>query len=351
MRIVLSGLGVTASLVMLLASALMNYLFLSSLGKTLLEAQVLGAVSASADCLKALLPFFIAWGWRSGRYSIVVPGIAVWILFSGFSLLSALGFSASNRGAIIESRDTLAAQYQRLQSDLKTVQSNLSRLPQSRASAVLQQEMSRHQQNVRWTNTKRCMNATLTESRGYCQKYFSLRSELAAAKEYAKLQSQSQALKNKINKLRLAGAEADADPQVSLLSRIFGQSAESIRLTLTVIVALLVELGSSLGLYLSASHSPARKIQQTVDTHQKTEKEARGDIEDFCLACLKADENSAISLHQAFASYQTWCAANNFEALELKEFSRKFHYVIVKEVGIPFSSGKYLGISLMTEKT
>lgn len=348
MRIILSGLGVMASLVMLLASCLMNYLFLSSLGKSPLEAQVLGAVSASADSLKALLPFFIAWGWRSGRYSIVVPGIAIWILFSGFSLLSALGFSASNRGAILESRNTLTAEYQRLQSDLQTAQARISRLPQARAFAIVEQEINRHKQHVRWTTTKNCIDATIPESREYCQQYFSLHSELAAAKEYSKLQKQSQTLKEKIARLRSNGAETDSDPQVSLLSRIFGQSSESVRLTLTIVVALLVELGSSLGLYLSASHSPVRKQQITDATEKQDDSReaAIGEIEDFCLACLKAEEHSAVSLHQAFACYQTWCSSNHYEALELDMFSKKFHHVLAKEVGIPFSAGKYQGITL-----
>ncbi|MGH1353408.1 MAG: primase-like DNA-binding domain-containing protein [Methyloligellaceae bacterium] len=348
MRIVLSGLGVTASLVMLLASCLMNYLFLSSLGKSPLEAHVLGAVSASADSLKALLPFFIAWGWRSGRYSIVVPGIAVWVLFSGFSLLSALGFSASNRGAILESRNTLTAQYERLQSDLKAAQARISRLPQARAFTIVEQEINRYKQHVRWTTTKKCVDATIPESREYCRKYFSLRSELAAAKEYAKLQKQNQTLKDKISRLRSNGAETDSDPQVSLLSRIFGQSSENIRLTLTIIVALLVELGSSLGLYLSASHSPVRKRQKTNSTEKQDDSGdiITGEIEDFCLACLKADECSSISLHQAYASYQAWCNSNDYEVLELDMFSKKFHHVLAKEVGIPFSAGKYQGITL-----
>ncbi len=59
MRMILSSLGLMVSLVILLASVFMNYLFLSSMGKTPFEDYVFGAVSAAADILKALLPFLL----------------------------------------------------------------------------------------------------------------------------------------------------------------------------------------------------------------------------------------------------------------------------------------------------
>ena len=61
MRIAISIIGVLASLVLLAASAFMNYLFMASLGQGELESRVLGAASVGADVLKSVLPFFMAW--------------------------------------------------------------------------------------------------------------------------------------------------------------------------------------------------------------------------------------------------------------------------------------------------
>ena len=59
MRHALGVLGVLAAGVLLLVSAAMNWRFGLSLGKTELDGQIYGAASAAADCLKALIPFFL----------------------------------------------------------------------------------------------------------------------------------------------------------------------------------------------------------------------------------------------------------------------------------------------------
>ena len=46
--------------VLLAVSAAMNWRFGLNLGRTEIDGQIYGAASAAADCLKALLPFFLA---------------------------------------------------------------------------------------------------------------------------------------------------------------------------------------------------------------------------------------------------------------------------------------------------
>lgn len=115
MQALISMAGSAAALVLCAVSAAMNYLFLSSLGKTPLEGQVLGAASASADVLKALLPFFIAWSWQARRLIAAVSGSLAFAFFAGFSLLSAIGFAADNRGALVQERADLSSAYARVQ--------------------------------------------------------------------------------------------------------------------------------------------------------------------------------------------------------------------------------------------
>ena len=58
LRHALGVLGVMAAGVLLAVSAAMNWQFGFSLGRTEFDGQLLGAASAAADCLKALIPFF-----------------------------------------------------------------------------------------------------------------------------------------------------------------------------------------------------------------------------------------------------------------------------------------------------
>ncbi|MEQ1717241.1 MAG: hypothetical protein ABL907_14875 [Hyphomicrobium sp.] len=154
MRQILSILGVCAALVMCAVSMAMNYLFLASLGKTPLEGQVLGAASAAADVLKALLPFFIAWSWAAGRVVAAASGTLAFVFFAGFSLLSAIGFAADNRGTLVEGREGISQAYNRIQRSLAEAEARRSALPNHRPAAVVTEEIGAHRQNRRWNATK-----------------------------------------------------------------------------------------------------------------------------------------------------------------------------------------------------
>ena len=116
MRIAATILGATAGFVFIAASAAMNWMFMIAQGKTVLEGQVLGLVSIAIDVVKALMPFFIGAAWAHRQWLRTLLGASVFGLFFSFSLLSALGFVATNRGAVANSR---AAQSSQLESARK----------------------------------------------------------------------------------------------------------------------------------------------------------------------------------------------------------------------------------------
>lgn len=347
MRTVLSILGISAALVMCAVSASMNFMFLSSLGKTPLEGHVLGAASAAADLLKALLPFFIAWSWSARRFVPAIGGTIVFVFFAGFSLLSAIGFAADNRGVLVETRESLTATYQRVQVGLRDAEGARAALPAHRPSPVLSENIEGHKQDRRWNLTAGCQNATGAESRAYCERYFGFRAELAAALEAARLAGVINNLQSEAAKLRDAGAGHDHDPQVSLLSRIFGQEQDKIRLTLTVVVALLVELGSSLGLFLATGHSVSAKMEEAA-TKPAPPVEVRtiGSVEDFCLEALVPDERGVVSTEELFAAYQVWCKEQNFGALDAPAFETSFDTLSLA-VGLQRSGGQYRNVGLV----
>lgn len=325
MRTTLSLLGASAALVMCAVSGAMNYLFLSSLGKTPLEGQVLGAASAAADLLKAMLPFFIAWSWSARRFVVSVSGTIVFTFFAGFSFLSALGFAADNRGVLVETRDSLTATYQRMQGALRDAERKRAALPTYRPSSVVAEDLEGHKQDRRWSASTGCQNATLAESRAYCGQYFSLRAELAAAREEDRLVQIIAGLQLKAAELRDEGAGHDRDPQVSLLSRIFGQGEDKMRLFLIVVVALLVELGSSFGLFLATGHRVKAKMEEAA-TNSTLAVEVRtiGSVEDFCLEALVPLEHGTLSTEELFTAYRAWCDGRKVDALAFPAFATIF---------------------------
>lgn len=347
MRTILSAIGISAALVMAAVSAAMNYAFLASLGKSQLESQILGAASAAADLLKCLLPFFIAWAWRERRFVAALSGMGVFALFAGFSLLSAIGFAASNRNAVVESRAAIDGTYARVQQEHERQAAALSALPTGRPATVIAEELRAAEQNRLWTRTKNCSEATEPASRAFCDAFYRLRAEQAAAEEAARLESAIAALGNELARLKAEGAGQARDAQVSTLSGLLRLPEDQLRLALIVAVALVVELGSSLGLYLAAGPSKGPTVVASPETqcHEPDEAGPLGDIEAFVLAVLRSEQGGQVSMSELFSAYEQWCFRNQLEAIEECEFVDRFRR-LAKAVQLPQHGEDYLGIGL-----
>ncbi len=340
MQPLLSILGICAALILCAVSAAMNYLFLSSLGKSPLEGQVLGAASASADVLKALLPFFIAWSWQARRLIAAASGSLAFTFFAGFSLLSAIGFAADNRGALVQERDDLSSAYTRVHDMREYADARRKALPAHRAGDILTQEIERHRQNRRWASTRSCTDATVSESRDYCAAYFKLRAELAAAQEVERLAGEINALDAELNQLRRDGGGQDSDPQVSLLSRILGQEKDAVRLALIIAVALLVEIGASLGLFLASGHGGDRKYAPAPQAELPS-----GSIEDFCLEALVPSPHDTLAPPDLQRGYKQWCDRRGRTPQRGKAFMSGFRE-LAETLGIPRTRSGWRGIAL-----
>jgi hypothetical protein len=344
-RTIASTLGISAALVMCCVSGAMNYLFLSSLGKTPLEGQVLGAASAAADVLKALLPFFVAWSWQSRRFVAALAGTLAFAFFAAFSLMSGIGFAAGNRTALVEAGDTRSQSYAGAKAEIARLETARISLPVHRPASVVQEALEGQKQNVRWRTTKECTDATEPVSREFCSAYFALRAELAAAEEADRLSGQITALQNKGEDLRAQGAGQDSDPQVSLLSRILGQAPEPVRLALTIAVALLVEIGASLGLFLANGHGVLKRGPPADSGVEQTEPQDVGSVEDFCLEALLPRKTGAVGEEELLQAYRHWCEGQAVLPLGEAEFASTFQS-LAQAIGLSCVAGRYRGITL-----
>jgi len=225
----------------------MNIAFLSALGRSDTESVILGAASGAADILKAVLPLFILWAWRAGRSRFVLPATAVWVVFAGFSLLSAFGFTAGNRIEAAAQQTALNDRLDRVQSEAAAARARIAALPASRPVAVIDAEIARLRQNVRWQSTRACTDATVPASRTYCAQYFARVGERASARAADELKAQLDQFARREEDLISQGAGRIADPQSSLLAGIFQVPENRVRLILITVLALVIELGSGLG--------------------------------------------------------------------------------------------------------
>lgn len=96
-RTILAATGAVVALGFLGASAVANYLFGASLGRSAWEAKLYGGVGVLAVAMNALAPFYLSWSVAASRRTTVAAIALMWALCLLYSLTSALGFAAQNR--------------------------------------------------------------------------------------------------------------------------------------------------------------------------------------------------------------------------------------------------------------
>lgn len=379
MRFILSTLAVLAALVLIAVSGTMNFLFMQGMGKDETEGLVLGGASVAIDIFKAILPILIWWSYRESRFGFMTTAIVMFAVFTAFSLTSAIGFSATNRGHISGIREGANAQLAAVTADIKTEAARLRALPQRRPAAILEQQINRVRTDRLWSRTKQCTDATRSQSRAFCDQYFALKTELETAIIAERSEQRLKELKLSEARLKRSGAGADTDPQVTVLARLSGNNEGSVRTALIIFIAALLELGSGLGLWMATGHSeifrrhaPARQLKaqhhEPVMTAEAihaaaieavplqslppnlpiaSDADARqkqiADIEDYILERIRPAENGRLTMADLFADYQSWITA--FSKPEAgHDLFKTVVEKIMAEVGVQADGATFRGI-------
>ncbi len=368
MRHVFGILGCIAALILLGVSAAMNWQFGHSLGKTPFDAHVFGAASVAADCMKALMPFFIFGAIRNRNWSQALGGTALWAVCIVYALTSALGFAALNRSDTTGTRSLQAANYEDLRGQLAQIGQQQSWLDKHRAAGMVEADIEGAKQNVRWTSSEGCTNATVTLSREFCESYHKLQAELAAAKKDEALQKRADDARVRLDTMDGRAAVRNVDPQANIISTLLGIDMSRVEVGLTILLTLLVELGSSLGLYVSTSiwrmhdqmkrpqPEPVRVVeiiqppipmQMQMPQHQQPVQLAlpKSDIEIYFDERIRQDDGASVTALTLYDNYCEWCEAGKRQPVGLPIFSRQLTDLGVQKAKI---AGKirYVGIRM-----
>jgi hypothetical protein len=376
LRHALGVLGVLAAGVLLAVSAAMNWRFGYSLGKTEVDGLILGAASAAADCFKALVPFFFFAAVRNRMWSQAAASAVVWIVVTGYSLTSALGHAALNRADTTGKRATEAQSYSDLRANLDSAKSQLSWIPQHRPAAAVQAEIEGLKNRREWTWSSGCTDVKTKTTRDFCQPFHALTAELASAQQAAALEARISSIQSKMAPVPGQSAQmSDSDPQVKVLGDLTGLSREAIVMGLTVLVALLLEVGSGFGMYVAfstwrlydqrAPQAPSMVSLQTPVTHvpspapqlSRTRPGANDnkstpklvapetDVERFYKERIEAQDGASLTATALYEDYCAWCEDQEKEPLALPTFGREFGELGVQKAKIA-GRVRYIGIAL-----
>ncbi len=360
MRHVLGIAGVTAAAVLLLVSAAMNWRFGYTLGKSEFESQLYGGASAAADCFKALLPFFIFAALRNRSYSQALGGALLFTVCFSYSLTSSLGFAALNRADITGLRVLKVESHADLRADLERSREALKVLPPHRPAGTVNGEIDAFKQNGRWLSSAGCADATAVKSMSYCEGFFKLKAELAIAEQADKLEAKVSQLSTRVGALDSEAAAKATDPQSQMLASLTGRSTEEIQLGLTLLIALLVELGASLGFYTAFSYwrifdvkglpapepvrvaapvpafAPGPMLPALVSSSDPDLRAAqpKTDVELYFDERVGRENGSSVTALALYDDYCQWCEAKGKQPLGLPIFTRRFSELGVQKAKV-----------------
>jgi hypothetical protein len=204
-RTIIESAGAVVALGFLAASAVANYLFGASLGRTPWEAELYGTVGVLAVAVNALAPFFMSWSLAASRKIAAASIALMWLLCITYSTTSALGFAAQNREGIAVSRRVTHEAYEDTRRELLNLET---------------------------------------------------RSKEAKPKERIRLEAKIDDARKRLVALRSdTPAPVDAQSQfLSALSRGYVEPRD-VRVTLVALFAVMVEVCATLGLFAALSHS------------------------------------------------------------------------------------------------
>lgn len=338
MRHFIAGLGVILALTLLAVSAAMNFRFGESLGRNELDALIYGVASASADGFKALTPFFGFWALRHRQWLAAGSALAIYGVCTTFSVTSALGFAALNRAEVRTERVETGDAYGRVKRSIERVEAKLKAVPGHRPAAVLEKELERERQYGRWAATKGCLpeETTASASKRFCDDYRALESELASAGEARRLEGQLAGLKEELAGLAPVSS-ASGDPQVDILRELSGWDRGAVETALIVLVGILVEVGSGLGLYVATTPWRAPDGVKTVTDLRPGR---IGYVQGFAMACIYPQLGARITADDLFDAYWDWCEREGLIAMkpalflmDMREFANEYDIELSEDGG------------------
>lgn len=398
MKHVLGVLGVLAAGVLLAVSAAMNWRFGLQLGKTELDGQIYGAASAAADCFKALVPFFFFAAWKNKVWSQAAASAVIWVVVTAYSMTSALGHAALNRLDTTGQRAVQAQSYKDLRADLKHAQDELGWIPQHRPAQTVQADLENTKTQRAWSWTNGCTDVKGKDGRAFCQQFHALTAELAAAQQSTVIAAKITDLQSKIATANSAVVMAEADPQAAVLSKLTGLNQETVQTTMTIFIALLLEIGSGFGMFVAfsqwrlydkaapaapkmaslASSAPVAALPTSsvvatpvVAQQPKSRSGANDnatskvvaavaapaaaprlvapetDVERFYKERIETQDGSSLTATSLYEDYCAWCEEREKEPLALPTFGREFGELGVQKARIA-GRVRYIGIALKT---
>ena len=312
------------------------------------ERLLYGFALALADGLKVFAPFAMAWAW--GRKAWVSWGAAagIFVLVTISSLQAEIEFASKLRSSSTAERQAAVDQRQSVQKEIDELTIGLEKLGPQRSPGEIEREIevvfARPLPKVSARSTVRSVSQGCEQRRpstqDACAEITRLRQELERSKDW---ESRTEKLTNaraKLQGLGSTGAEA-ADPPLETISGLVGWftdfwGKEDVKLALLLLVALVLEIGSGLGLFVVTTpwRLGSGLREGEVIPGVISDAERIGTIEEYAQARVIMSVEHQVTCSHVFLDYRRWCEAHRLAPLREGEFLVLFDE-FVRGVGVP----------------
>jgi len=333
-------LGTAGSLGLMAVTALLNFRFGFKLGGSdEVERQLFAWGLACADVVKALMPFSFTLAVRKKDWLGAVASAAIFAIASVSSFYAGVGLGAEHRFAnegtntgIIDRRKDLSAEKERLEARLK----QLGPVP---SSAVAEKDLEAAFAKPVGSGEKTLANYTdrcrkgMVKAREACARVAELGVRLELAKEAERIVGRLGEIQEGVK--NLDSGVRSADPQLDVLERVaiwarVNVARDDIRTGLLLLLGLLFELGSGLGLY--AVTAPWRHGDQGPERKRMTTVPGDGVV--YADERLVPVRGARLTANEVYADYEDWCLKHNYVPVREGIFTEQL-IVLAKEIGVP----------------
>lgn len=349
--------GILASLTFIAGSALLNYRMGYGSAGNDTDGRIYGSLAAAGDGLKALSPFVAAWGWRHRDWLATSAATIVFMVFTLYSFTSALGFSSQHRA---HKEGSAAAEIERHQDTRDTIRRDRLRLdalgPQ-RSNAEVKQAIATllgaPAGSGRWTVDQLSEGCTKNKAltRDICMKVATLKEEATRAEEAERLTVELRRFTNTTGTPLIDSADPQTDA-LTFLGRVLHllprsdkvakEEGQQVGYGLAVLMAVFIELGSGLGLYIATTPwRSSRRRQDATEAPPPPLPAMTGGppLEAFTAERLQRKPGRELHLATAFEAYKEWCEDRNRPMVGRTRFDRGL-LKLARELGLEVDSGR-----------
>jgi hypothetical protein len=248
MAIFLGLLCAIASLLLTAVVALMNYRFMTRLGGSELDGQVLGTASVTIDVMLAVIGPLVVWGLLQRRRLYAWSLIGMAAIFALLSFVSALGFAAEGRDTMAAGRETERMAVDGAQQKLARLVAARNELGYARSLVVVEAAIEAQRGDRRWVMSRQCAAVRQKEMADWCTALHRLNEERARAGEADRLDAEIAAANSELLSLRAKSGSTILDSQVDLIAQLTGWPPDKVRAGIVLLVASAMQLGAGFGL-------------------------------------------------------------------------------------------------------